>query len=160
MGCHPACCMFFCVCMVLTSSAGNLCQVWSGLTFSHSRHVFGSPMLRYLSEKKKKYSAPPPRALFSAPSPNLHHILVHFLLFMLNVQVFCSAPLCLASNFFLSLCVTLISFISFLFGFFFFLPVCEHSLKIACSTGTGSKKNGIKPSYICKSIDFYLFDCF
>ena len=42
--CHPACCLLLCVCMVLTSSAENFCQVWSGLTFSLSRHVYSSPI--------------------------------------------------------------------------------------------------------------------
>lgn len=32
------------VCMVLTSSAEKFCQVWSGLTFSLSRHVYCSPI--------------------------------------------------------------------------------------------------------------------
>lgn len=42
--CHPAWCLLFGVCMVLTSSLEKFCQVWSGLTFSLSRHVCSSPI--------------------------------------------------------------------------------------------------------------------
>lgn len=42
--CHPAWRLLLCVCMVLTSSVAKFCQVWSGLTFSLSRHVYSSPI--------------------------------------------------------------------------------------------------------------------
>lgn len=46
--CHLAQCLLLSVCMVLTSSVAKFCQVWSGLTFSLSRHVYSSPIpLKY-----------------------------------------------------------------------------------------------------------------
>lgn len=42
--CHPAWCLLLCVCMALTSSVEKFCQIWSGLTFSLSRHVYSSPI--------------------------------------------------------------------------------------------------------------------
>lgn len=41
---HPAWCSLLYVCMVLTSYVEKFHQVWSGLTFSLSRHVYSSPI--------------------------------------------------------------------------------------------------------------------
>lgn len=56
--CHPAWCLLLCVCMVLTSSVEKFCQVWSGLTFSLSRHVYSSPIPIKISTLSKPVSLP------------------------------------------------------------------------------------------------------
>lgn len=56
--CHPAWCSLLCVCMVLTSSVEKFCQVWSGLTFSLSRHVYSSPIPIKISTLSPPVSLP------------------------------------------------------------------------------------------------------
>lgn len=59
---HPVLCLLLYVCMVLTSSEANFCQVCSGLTFSLSRHVYRSPI-------------PIKTSTFSSPCTLLHYFL-------------------------------------------------------------------------------------
>lgn len=63
--CHPAWCLLLCVCMVLTSSVERFCQLWSGLTFSLSRHVYSSPIPIKIATLSLPVSSP--------CSTNLHH---------------------------------------------------------------------------------------
>lgn len=89
--CHLAQCLLLSVCMVLTSSVAKFCQVWSGLTFSLSRHVYSSPIpLKYTLS-----------AHLSACSINLHCILwlsMYFLILLLTLIIILCNTLCLITK--------------------------------------------------------------
>ncbi len=117
--CHPAWCLLLCVCMVITSSVEKFCQVWSGLTFSLSRHVYSSPIPIKISTLSLPISLPLAQTCITfSILPHLYYLPLLLTVFiiltyapMFNLKIsstLChSILICIPSILCLALCLTI-----------------------------------------------------